>query len=124
MSLKVDSSLICPHCIEVFTEPKILPACGHSLCKECIEDLMVFNILQRNNQSFKEHTSLTIYPGVSNVATDSNKYIQIKCPKCDKANFIHENAKIEDSLETDEELQKKCEQWKQSSMLKFVVLTI
>jgi len=36
--MKLVSHLKCPMCDEVFHEPSTLASCGHSFCKECIED--------------------------------------------------------------------------------------
>ena len=29
----------CPVCLEIFKDPKMLPACGHSLCRICLHQL-------------------------------------------------------------------------------------
>lgn len=33
--------LSCPVCLDTFTDPQILPSCGHTFCKECIDRLHV-----------------------------------------------------------------------------------
>ena len=33
---RVFKAFECPVCLDVFEDPKILPACGHSMCKTCL----------------------------------------------------------------------------------------
>ena len=37
---KLESQLICPVCLDQYTDPRVLP-CAHCYCKDCIDHLPV-----------------------------------------------------------------------------------
>ena len=59
--------LECPVCLDYFRDPRILTNCGHTLCTECIIDI---------------------------ISTNSNNielYIDIECPTCSKKTIIEDS---------------------------------
>ena len=52
---KMEEEMTCPVCLELYTDPIMLP-CSHSLCKQCVNDIKLSTI--RNREEGESHCLL------------------------------------------------------------------
>ena len=87
----IEEEVTCPVCLDYFVEPKILPQCGHVVCKDCLERL-----LRRTNSVFYSRTDI--------------------CPECRKEIGIRKDAV--GNLKTNFRLQNVAEGCRRDSRMK------
>ena len=77
-----ESTLTCSVCLELFSEPKILPCC-HTFCLKCLEKTA------RYSGSSKVPRDLSVKP-VTRSACETSSEGEITCPQCRKTHVIPE----------------------------------
>ena len=83
----IDDNLKCPHCHEVYVNPKFL-SCMDTFCKRCIEDMLPKPKREDNNQAALDLDNNQAEPGAAEapppepVEPQPIPTVKVTCPTC------------------------------------------
>ena len=84
-----ESTLTCSVCLELFSEPKILPCC-HTFCLKCLEKTARYSSPSKVPRVSTSPVSTDSDESVEVSACETSSEGEITCPQCRKTHVIPE----------------------------------
>ena len=97
----------CPACRGVCKEPKILPACNHSACEACLEDIFLSALVTKALPLLTIPRAEFPVPKATKQLT-AGECVGVACPVCDEVSAVDARCGV-GSLQTNAELKALCD---------------